>query len=95
MGRYPQGSRVLLLVGGLGCLVFGPQETNLCMKQAHRGGGNPAHVGRLECTVPIGEVRGIVITCQARVRVAEGPHVLGSWLGHISSRCHHTHTSDV
>lgn len=74
MGRYPQGSRVPLLVGGLGCPVFGPQETNLCKRQARRRGGNPAHVGSLERTVPLGEVSGIVITRQARVRVAEGPH---------------------
>lgn len=43
----------------------------------------PVHVGSPGCAVFIGEGNGTVTTGQARVRVAEGPHLLSVWLSQI------------
>lgn len=56
------------------------------------GAGLPVHVGSPGCAVFIGEGNGTVTTGQARVRVAEGPHLLSVWLSQISIKCNYIHT---
>lgn len=58
------------------------------VRQASREVGVPLHMGSLESPVSTGEGNGAVITGQAGMRV-ERPHVLGPWLGQVSTRCHH------